>query len=169
MRRAVLERLMRPVVWGVGLATALSLARAGHAVQVLERDATPLPPSPVEAFESWERNGAPQVWHSHAFLARLRNGLLARAPDVLDALHAHGANDLRFRDYLPPTIVDRTPAPGDDELTLFACRRITFEWVLRQRVLANRAVSCRRRGGRGLCRRARHARVCPASAARAQW
>jgi 2-polyprenyl-6-methoxyphenol hydroxylase-like FAD-dependent oxidoreductase len=135
---------MRVVVVGggvAGLATALSLARAGHAVQVLERDATPLPPSPVEAFESWERSGAPQVWHSHAFLARLRNGLLARAPDVLEALHAHGANDLHFRDYLPPTVVDRTPAPGDDELTLFACRRITFEWVLRQRVLANPAVS----------------------------
>ncbi len=124
-----------------GLATALSLSRAGHGVQVLERDATPLPASPVEAFESWQRNGAPQVWHSHAFLARLRNGLLARAPDVLEALHAHGATDLRFRDYLPPTLIDRTPAPGDDELTLFACRRITFEWVLRHRVLASPDVS----------------------------
>jgi len=124
-----------------GLATALSLSRAGHAVQVLERDATPLPASPVEAFESWQRNGAPQVWHSHAFLARLRNGLLARTPDVLEALHAHGASDLLFRDYLPPTLTDRTPAPGDDELTLFACRRITFEWVLRRRVLANPDVS----------------------------
>jgi 2-polyprenyl-6-methoxyphenol hydroxylase-like FAD-dependent oxidoreductase len=81
------------------------------------------------------------VWHSHAFLARLRNGLLARTPDVLEALHAHGANDLHFRDYLPPTLTDRTAAPGDDELTLFACRRITFEWVLRQRVLANPDVS----------------------------
>jgi 2-polyprenyl-6-methoxyphenol hydroxylase-like FAD-dependent oxidoreductase len=136
--------MMRVLVIGggvAGLAAALSLSRAGHAVQILERDATPLPPSPVEAFESWERNGAPQVWHSHAFLARLRNGLLARAPDVLEALHEHGANDLYFRDYLPPTLVDRTPDPGDDELTLFACRRITFEWVLRQRVLANPAVS----------------------------
>jgi 2-polyprenyl-6-methoxyphenol hydroxylase-like FAD-dependent oxidoreductase len=135
---------MRIVIIGggvAGLATALSLSRAGHAVQVLERDATPLPASPVEAFESWQRNGAPQVWHSHAFLARLRNGLLARTPDVLEALYAHGASDLMFRDYLPPTLTDRTPAPGDDELTLFACRRITFEWVLRRRVLANPDVS----------------------------
>lgn len=124
-----------------GLATALSLSRAGHVVQVLERDATPLPPTPVEAFERWERTGAPQVWHSHAFLARLRNGLVARTPDVLESLHEHGAGDLRFGDYLPPTIVDRTPQPGDEELTLFACRRITFEWVLRQRVLANPDVS----------------------------
>jgi len=135
---------MRVLVVGggvAGLATALSLSRAGHAVQVLERDATPLPASPVEAFASWQRNGAPQVWHSHAFLARLRNGLLARTPDVLEALHDHGATDLKFHDYLPPTLTDRTPAPGDGELTLFACRRITFEWVLRQRVLANPDVS----------------------------
>jgi 2-polyprenyl-6-methoxyphenol hydroxylase-like FAD-dependent oxidoreductase len=124
-----------------GLATALSLSRAGHVVQLLEGDATPLPPTPVEAFERWERTGAPQVWHSHAFLARLRNGLVARAPDVLESLHEHGAGDLRFADYLPPTILDRAPQPGDEELTLFACRRITFEWVLRERVLANPGVS----------------------------
>jgi 2-polyprenyl-6-methoxyphenol hydroxylase-like FAD-dependent oxidoreductase len=123
-----------------GLAAALSLSRAGHAVRVLERDATPLPASPVEAFEHWDRSGAPQVWHSHAFLARLRNGLLARTPDVMEALWAHGAYDLRFLDYLPPTLTDRTPDPGDDELTLFACRRITFEWVLRRCVLESRDV-----------------------------
>lgn len=126
-----------------GLATALALSQDGHEVQLLERDATPLPASPVEAFERWERRGAPQVWHSHAFLARLRNLLAARAPEVLEALHAHGAYDLRFADYLPPTLEDRTPAPGDDELTLFACRRITFEWVLRQQVLARPGVSWR--------------------------
>ena len=123
-----------------GLAAALSLSRAGHAVRVLERDATPLPASPVEAFEHWDRSGAPQVWHSHAFLARLRNGLLARTPEVMEALWAHGAYDLRFADYLPPTLTDRTPAPGDDELTLFACRRITFEWVLRRHVLGTGGV-----------------------------
>lgn len=126
-----------------GLATALALSQDGHEVQLLERDATPLPASPVEAFERWERRGAPQVWHSHAFLARLRNLLVERAPEVLEALHAHGAYDLRFADYLPPTLEDRTPAPGDDELTLFACRRITFEWVLRRQVLARPGVSWR--------------------------
>jgi 2-polyprenyl-6-methoxyphenol hydroxylase-like FAD-dependent oxidoreductase len=123
-----------------GLAAALALSQRGHQVRILERDATPLPASPVEAFERWDRRGAPQVWHSHAFLARLRNLLLARAPEVLEALHAHGAYDLRFADYLPPTIVDRRPDPGDAELTLFACRRITFEWVLRRRVLEAREV-----------------------------
>ena len=123
-----------------GLAAALALSQQGHRVLVLEGDATPLPPSPVEAFERWDRRGAPQVWHSHAFLARLRQLLVARAPEVLEALHAHGAYDLRFADYLPPSIEDRRPDPGDGDLTLFACRRITFEWVLRRRVLEARDV-----------------------------
>jgi 2-polyprenyl-6-methoxyphenol hydroxylase-like FAD-dependent oxidoreductase len=134
---------MRVIVIGggvAGLAAALALSRDGHRVRVLERDAMPLPPSPVEAFAHWERAGAPQVWHSHAFLARLRNLLVARAPDVLEALHAHGAYDLRFADYLPPTIAERAPRPDDEELTLFACRRVTFEWVLRTKVLESASV-----------------------------
>lgn len=62
---------------------------------------------------------------------------------MLEALHAHGAYDLRLLDYLPPTIADRAPAPGDEDLTLFACRRITFEWVLRREVLARPRVRWR--------------------------
>ena len=67
-----------------GLGAALSLGRAGHHVTVLERDATPLPADPDAAFW-WDRRGAPQVRHSHAFLARLRNLLRDRHPDVLQA------------------------------------------------------------------------------------
>ncbi len=52
-----------------GLGTALACARDGHRVTILERDATPMPESADAAF-SWERRGAPQVRHSHAFLAR---------------------------------------------------------------------------------------------------
>ena len=54
-----------------GLGTALACARDGHRVTILERDATPMPESADAAF-SWERRGAPQVRHSHAFLARSR-------------------------------------------------------------------------------------------------
>lgn len=122
-----------------GLATALACARDGHRVTVLERDATPMPPSADAAF-SWERRGAPQVRHSHAFLARLRNLLAGRAPDVLDALLAAGATELPFTANLPETLTDREPRPGDDELVALACRRTTFEWVLRRLVLAEPGV-----------------------------
>ncbi|MDH3686868.1 MAG: NAD-binding protein [Myxococcales bacterium] len=126
-----------------GLGAALTLAREGHRVTVLERDATPMPETPVEAFESWERRGAPQVRHSHAFLARLRNLLRDEMPDVLASLLATGAEELRFSDLLPPTIDDRGGRPGDDDLVMLACRRMTFEWVLRRAALDQDGVEFR--------------------------
>jgi 2-polyprenyl-6-methoxyphenol hydroxylase-like FAD-dependent oxidoreductase len=126
-----------------GLGAAMALARAGHAVTVLERDATPVPDSPVEAFEKWDRRGAPQVRHSHAFLARLRNLLRDRMPDVLEALHEAGAEDLPLASLLPPELDDREPRPGDEDLTMLGCRRLTFEWVLRRRVEEEPGVTLR--------------------------
>ncbi|HEY8123070.1 MAG TPA: FAD-dependent oxidoreductase [Myxococcota bacterium] len=126
-----------------GLGAALALARGGHRVTLLERDATPLPESPVLAFERWNRRGAPQVRHSHAFLARLRNLLRDRAPDVLAALLAAGAEELPLSNLLRPGIDDASPKPGDEDLTLLACRRITFEWVLHGLVLRERGVAFR--------------------------
>ncbi len=126
-----------------GLGAALDLAREGHQVTVLERDAAPLPASPVEAFEKWERRGAPQVRHSHAFLARLRNGLRDRAPDLLEELLEAGAEELRFADLLPAGIDDPSPRPGDEDLVMLACRRLTFEWVLRRAVEAEPGVAVR--------------------------
>ena len=117
-----------------GLGTALALSRQGHDVTVLERDHTPLPHNPDEAFE-WDRRGAPQVRHSHAMLARLRNLLRDRFPDVLASLYAAGVTDWPLTVRLPPTIDDPSPQPGDDDLVMLACRRTTFEWVLRRTVL----------------------------------
>jgi 2-polyprenyl-6-methoxyphenol hydroxylase-like FAD-dependent oxidoreductase len=125
-----------------GLGSALAFARAGHRVTLLERDATPLPTDPDAAFE-WDRRGAPQVRHSHALLARLRNLLRDRHPDVLEALLAAGATEMRFAESLPAEIVDREPRPGDEDLVALACRRTTFEWVLRRVVLATDAVTLR--------------------------
>ncbi len=133
---------MRIIVVGggiAGLGTALACARDGHQVTVLERDDTPMPADPDAAF-AWQRTGAPQVRHSHAFLARLRNVLLDRAPDVLDALFAAGATEIDFTANLPETLTDRGPRPGDEELVAIACRRTTFEWVLRRLVLAEPGV-----------------------------
>lgn len=124
-----------------GLGTALALGRDGHRVTLLERDATPLPEDPHGAF-SWDRRGAPQVRHSHMFLARLRNVLRDGYPDVREALLEAGATELTIAE-MTPEGMDPTPLPGDEDLAMIACRRTTFEWVLRCKVLEQDHVTFR--------------------------
>lgn len=125
-----------------GLGTALTLSRQGHRVTLLERDTTPMPASTDEAF-AWDRRGAPQVHHSHALLARLRNLLRDHHPGVLERLLDAGATEIRLAEMLPEEIVDRSPRPRDDDLVALACRRTTFEWILRREVLASPDVELR--------------------------
>ena len=140
---------MRVVVVGggvAGLGSALVLARRGHEVEVVERDDTPMPESADEAFE-WDRRGAPQVRHSHAFLARMVGLLRRDYPELYAELLAQGATEMRFGDDLPPTITDFVPQPDDDELVMLACRRTTFEWVLRRAALGDGNVRFRTGSG----------------------
>ncbi len=131
-----------------GLLAALMLARDGHRVTVFERDDTDVPDTANEAFDEWDRRGAPHARQSHAILARLRRILRERAPDVLDALAEQGATELSVERILPPDIVDREPRPGDEDLVLLCCRRLTIEWVLRKAVTSEPNVTWR--GGVGV-------------------
>ncbi len=119
-----------------GLAAALELRGRGAQVTLLERDADPVADSPRAAFASWERKGATQVRHSHAFLGRLRRLLRDRYPALLDALLAAGARELRMMENPPLTLRGLRPEPGDEELVALGCRRTTFDWVARRFVLA---------------------------------
>jgi 2-polyprenyl-6-methoxyphenol hydroxylase-like FAD-dependent oxidoreductase len=118
-----------------GLGVALALSSRGHRVTVLEADATPLPPSHTDAFAHWDRRGSPQVRHSHALLARLRNLIRDHAPDLLEKLLACGAEELRFTDRVRQLFADPALEPGDEDIVFLACRRTTFEWVLRRHVI----------------------------------
>lgn len=131
-----------------GLLAALMLSRDGHLVTVLERDDTDVPATADEAFDHWDRRGAAHARQSHAILARLRRILRERAPDVLDALLAQGATELSVERILPPDIADREPRPGDEDLVLLCCRRLTIEWVLRKAVTSEPGVLWR--GGVGV-------------------
>jgi 2-polyprenyl-6-methoxyphenol hydroxylase-like FAD-dependent oxidoreductase len=125
-----------------GLGGAVALARLGHSVTVFERDDTPMPHSADAAFE-WDRRGAPQVRHSHAFLARLVGLLKSDYPDIYQQLLDEGATEMRFGDDLPATMTNFEREPADDELTMLACRRTTFEWVLRRAALSEGRVEFR--------------------------
>ena len=118
-----------------GLGAGLALAKDGHRVTILEGDSAPMPESHVEAFEQWERRSSPQTRHSHALLARLRNLIRDHAPELLDKLRACGAGELAFSDMVRRVAPDAELLPGDDDIVLIACRRVTFEWVLRRHLL----------------------------------
>ena len=126
-----------------GLGAALALSNDGHRVTVLERDSTPMPESHVEAFERWDRRGSPQVRHSHALLARLYCLIRDHAPSLLAKLRYCGAEELHLIDMARRTIPHAQMEPGDEDIVLLACRRITFEYVLRRHVLDSGRVDFR--------------------------
>lgn len=133
------------VITGAGIAGLLSslfLARDGHNVILLERDDTPLPADPEDAF-TWNRRGAPQVRHPHAFLARIRNILRDDLPEVRRDLLDAGVIEVGWNDVAPDTIDDPSPQPGDEDLVLLASRRTTFEWVLRRAAIRTQSVDLR--------------------------
>src|SRR5215475_18532 len=118
-----------------GLATALALSDAGHQVRILERHGTP-PPDTIEgAHSDWNRPTVPQAVHSHAFASLGCKLIRDKAPDVYAALVGAGAAEIRLGERMPPTLSDRSPQPGDEDLLMLGCRRSTFELVLRQQVV----------------------------------
>jgi len=113
----------------IGLASAMMLARGGHRVTVLERDAGELPDSADEAWERWERRGVPQFHQPHNLFPRYRKILEDELPDVLDGLLEAGGTWVDFLETLPPSIADRDPRPDDDRFRYVTGRRPMVEWV----------------------------------------
>ena len=120
-----------------GLAASLALARAGHEVVVLERDAVDPDASPLSAFDV-ERRGIPHYFQPHAFLPRGRRVLSEWAPDVLDTLLEAGADpqDVALKLHGPRR-------PGDEDLVYLWVRRPLIEWALRRAAAAEPAVDIR--------------------------
>lgn len=127
-----------------GLFSALALGKAGYAVTIVERD-PPVPEGgPDEAFESWNRRGVGHLRHSHAFLARLREILVAEYPDLLQELVDSGVRELTFAEGLPEAAKYLyRPEPGDKALTILTSRRTTLELVIRRHVEAMANVTIR--------------------------
>ncbi|MEE3328234.1 MAG: hypothetical protein VX252_12930 [Myxococcota bacterium] len=117
-----------------GLFSTLALSQRGHRVTLLEKESLPPCDNPFEAFEKWERRGAPQTRHSHAFLARLHNGIRDRLPVLYEELKEAGAETLSFRKMVEEIHTHPEFLPEDDDLVLLACRRITLDWVLQRHV-----------------------------------
>lgn len=126
-----------------GLFAALMLARAGQEVLVLERDRLVPAPDVECAAASAFRAAAPQIVQPHALMARCRELLLQRLPDVYDGLLAAGAVEAPLSTQMPESLADRAPWPQDERLTMLMTRRSTIDWVLQRAVLAEPGVRLR--------------------------
>ncbi len=96
-----------------GLATALLLARDGHHVTVLERDAA-APGDPRAAFDTRTRRGVPQFRLPHVVMPRVREIFDAELADVNAALMAFGAHRSNRIVELPVEMTGGV-RPGDEQ------------------------------------------------------
>ena len=106
-----------------GLGAALALGGGTRRVTILDRDPPPPTGSAEEAFYNWERRGATQLRHSHAFLGRLTSLIRDRYPELMAELLAEGTRLFGFEDGLtPPQMSQYAPAQGDEDLKLLFSR-----------------------------------------------
>lgn len=119
-----------------GLSTALLLARDGHRVTLIERDAVAI----GDALDSpaWDRRGVPHFLQPHAVIPRGRLELQQELPDLYESLLAAGAHDVDTARKL-----SGPRQAGDEELQYLAVRRPLIEWALRRAVLDEPAIVVR--------------------------
>lgn len=116
-----------------GLGAALALGGGTRQVTILDRDPPPPEGSAEDAFYNWERKGATQLRHSHAFLGRLTTLIRERYPELMAELLAEGTRLFGFEDGLPPHLAKSyVPVPGDEDCKLLFSRRTTLELVMRR-------------------------------------
>lgn len=125
-----------------GLSTALLLARAGHRVTVLERDAA-MPPAPSDAWEVWQRPGVNQFRHPHMMLPRWHRIICDELPELPGLLLEAGARPINAL-HLQATTVTRGWRPGDEDYDTIAVRRPVLEACLARLAAREPGVTVRR-------------------------
>ena len=126
-----------------GLFAALLLARAGHQAMVLERDFLSPAPDVESAAAAAFRPSAPQIVQPHIVMARCRQLLIERLPDVYAGLLAAGVAEAPLRTQMPDSLPDTAAWPGDGRLTSMMTRRSTVDWVLQRTAAAEPGVTVR--------------------------
>jgi 2-polyprenyl-6-methoxyphenol hydroxylase-like FAD-dependent oxidoreductase len=129
----------------IGLSIAMMLARQGHDVTVFERDGAPLPASPEQAWQAWERRGIAQFRQAHYLHPPVSHLLESHLPDVKEALLRAGCVMFDALATMPPSITDRTPREGDERFITITGRRPAIEYAVAS--VAERLLPVRRGAG----------------------
>ncbi|MFD2078946.1 Dehydrogenase (flavoprotein) [Actinopolymorpha cephalotaxi] len=126
-----------------GLVAAMLLGRRGHEVVVLDRDDLTPAGDPEAAAATAFRAGAPQIVQLHVIRPLGWLPVRRHLPDVYAGWLDAGVVEYPLAQQMPPTLADRSPRPGDDELTMLLFRRSTIDWVIRRSVAAEPGVDVR--------------------------
>jgi 2-polyprenyl-6-methoxyphenol hydroxylase-like FAD-dependent oxidoreductase len=125
-----------------GLTAAMKLAGLGATVTVVERDPAPIPDSPTEAWERWERRAVAQFRQIHYLQPAGRWELEDHVPAVIDELRGVGAIELH------PDVVFKAPEPSAEPdpkySTLTTSRRPVLELAFARAAANTTGVDIRR-------------------------
>ena len=112
-----------------GLTSAMLLARDGHDVTLLERDAASPPESADDLWLNWERRGVNQFRLVHFFAPRFRALAETELPDVIEEAEALGAIRYNPMRLVPPEMIGGY-RDTDDEFVSVTARRPVMEAAL---------------------------------------
>jgi 2-polyprenyl-6-methoxyphenol hydroxylase-like FAD-dependent oxidoreductase len=113
----------------IGLVTAMLLAKDGHDVTVLERDAAPIPASPDDAWENWDRRSVNQFRMIHMFLPGFREAMERELPQMAREFENLGAIRYNPLEVIPPELIGGAK-PGDERATALTARRPVAETAI---------------------------------------
>lgn len=125
-----------------GLTAAMKFAATGASVTVLERDPAPIPESPAEAWERWERRAVPQFRQIHYLQPAGRWALEEHVPQVIAELRGVGAIEIH------PDVIFCAPDPPAELdpsfATLSTSRRPVLELAFARAAASTPGVEVRR-------------------------
>ncbi len=113
----------------IGQLAAILLARDGHRVTLLERDAAPPPAEAEDRWTTWQRRGVTQFRLPHLLQPRFHQTIQAELPGMVAAMEDAGC--LRFNALrMLPAEVTGGYGPGDERFDVLTGRRPVIEGIL---------------------------------------